>query len=288
MTPEVETFFHKGTNTFTHIVKDPNSSSAAIIDPVLDYQSTSGKTSTEFADRLLDFVARNNLKVEWLLETHIHADHLTAAPYLKEKTGAKTGVGAHIGDVQDTWNSVFNYREGLETDPEIFDCRFEDGERFQIGELDVDVIYTPGHTNVDVTYHMGNIIFVGDTLFMPDFGTGRTDFPGGDARTLYRSIKKLLSLPPETMIYLCHDYLPKGRDEFVAITTVGEEREKNIHISIMNEDEFVEMRESRDSTLAVPALLYPAIQVNIRAGEAPPEEENGVSYIKIPISAVKS
>lgn len=285
MNPEVKTFFHEGTNTFTHIVKDPNSSSAAIIDPVLDYQSTSGKTSTKSADQLLAYVAEHALKVKWLLETHIHADHLTAAPYLKEKTGAKTGVGAHITDVQDTWNSVFNYREGLETNPEIFDQLFEEGSKFQIGSLEVETIYTPGHTNIDMTYLIGSCAFVGDTLFMPDYGTARTDFPGGDARTLYRSIKRLLSLPPETVIYLCHDYLPKGRDEFLSRTTVAEEIEKNIHISVLNEDEFVEMRETRDSNLAVPALLYPALQVNIRAGEAPPPEENGVSYIKIPISS---
>ncbi len=288
MKPDVKTFFHDGTNTFTHIVKDPNSSSAAIIDPVLDYESSSGKTSTVFADKILTYVKSNNLNVEWLLETHIHADHLTAAPYLKEKTGAKTGVGAHISDVQETWNSIFNYHEGMETDPSIFDQLFDDGTRFKIGSLEVEVLYTPGHTNVDITYLIGSSAFVGDTLFMPDYGTARTDFPGGDARTLYRSIKRLLSLPPETVIYLCHDYLPKGRDEYVSTTTVAEEREKNIHISKMSEDEFVEMRESRDSTLATPALLYPSIQVNIRAGEAPPPEENGVSYVKIPISTATS
>lgn len=284
MPPQVETFFHTGTNTFTHIVKDPESSSVAIIDPVLDYDVKSGRTSTEFADKLLAYVAEKELVVEWLLETHIHADHLTAAPYLKEKTGAKTGVGAHIKDVQDTWNSIFNYRDGMETDPDSFDVLFDEGSHFKIGGLDVETLYTPGHTNVDMTYLIGQSAFVGDTLFMPDFGTARTDFPGGDARTLYRSIKRILSLPPETVIYLCHDYLPKGRDEYVCTTTVAEEREKNIHISTMDEDEFVEMREGRDSTLAVPALLYPSIQVNIRAGESPPPEENGVSYIKIPIS----
>lgn len=285
MHPVVETFFHGGTNTFTHIVKDPASSSVAIIDPVLDYDVSSGKTSTPFADKLLAYVAENNLKVEWLLETHIHADHLTAAPYLKEHTGAKTGVGAHINDVQNTWNSIFNYREGLETAPENFDVLFEEGAEFEIGTMKCKTLYTPGHTNVDMTYLIGDSAFVGDTLFMPDFGTARTDFPGGDARTLYRSIKRILSLPPETIIYLCHDYLPKGRDEFKCVTSVAEELEKNIHFSTMSEDEFVEMRESRDGTLAVPALLYPSVQVNIRAGENPPAEENGVSYIKIPISA---
>jgi len=288
MNPQVETFFHDATNTFTHIVKDPNSSSAAIIDPVLDFSPSSGKTSTEAADRLLDHVAENNLEVDWLLETHIHADHLTAAPYLKEKTGAKTGVGAHIADVQDTWNSIFNYREGLETDPGIFDRLFEEGSRFNIGGLEVEILYTPGHTNVDITYLIGTCAFVGDTLFMPDFGTARTDFPGGDARTLYRSIKRLLALPPETVIYLCHDYLPSGRDQFICCTTVAEEKEKNIHIAQLSEDEFVDMRESRDKALSTPALLYPALQMNIRAGQTPPPEENGVSYIKIPLTTGNS
>lgn len=287
MNPDVETFFHEGSHTFTHIVKDPESSSAAIIDPVLDYDSSSGETSTQFADKLLAYVAEKNLEVEWLLETHIHADHLTAAPYLKGKTGATTGVGSHIKDVQDTWNSIFNYHEGLECDPNSFDKLFEEGEHFKIGSLDVETLYTPGHTNVDVTYLMGTYAFVGDTLFMPDFGTARTDFPGGDARTLYQSIKRLLSLPPETTLYMCHDYLPEGRDEFMYMTTVAEELRKNIHIATMSEDEFVEMREGRDVTLAVPALLYPSVQVNIRAGESPPPEENGVSYIKIPITAAK-
>lgn len=286
MRPVVETFFHEGTNTFSHIVKDPNSSSVAIIDPVLDYDVRSGETSTPFADRLLSYVRENNLVVEWLLETHIHADHLTAAPYLKEHTGAKTGVGSHIDDVQDTWNSIFNYKEGLETDPHNFDELFDEGTEFEIGTLKCQTLYTPGHTNVDITYLIGGCAFVGDTLFMPDFGTARTDFPGGDARTLYRSIQRILGLPPETVVYMCHDYLPEGREVYKFKTTVSEELEKNIHISQMSEDEFVEMRESRDVNLAVPALLYPSVQVNIRAGEAPPPEENGVSYIKIPISTV--
>ena len=285
--PEVASFFDPATHTITHVVSDPATGACAVIDSVLDYDAKSGATGTGSADAVIAHIKEHDLTVVWILETHVHADHLTAAPYLKERLGGRTGIGAHIADVQDTWNSVFNYKEGMQTEPELFDHLFEDGETFDIGSMRAEVLYTPGHTNVDVTYLIGDAAFVGDTLFMPDYGTARADFPGGDARRLYRSIHKLLDLPEETRLYLCHDYLPEGRSDFRWQTTVGKEK-ANIHVSGVAEDDFVAMRQARDKTLATPALLYPSLQVNIRAGETPPEEDNGVSYIKIPIKRPRS
>ena len=282
-TPEVKSFFDNATNTVTHVIRDPASNKAAILDPVMDYDPKSGRRSTTSADEVIDYVRAQGLEIEWVLETHVHADHLTAAPYIKEQLGGKIAVGDHISDVQLTWNGIFNYKNGLETDPAIFDHTFHDGDHFNIGELDVEVMYTPGHTAIDLTYIVGEAAFVGDTLFMPDYGTARTDFPGGDAGMLYRSIQKILSLPDHTTLYMCHDYLPKtGRTKYAWETTVGEQK-GNVLVAGMTEAEFVEMREARDKDLATPVLLYPSLQVNIRAGHMPPEEDNGVSYIKVPV-----
>ena len=282
-TPEVKSFFHDMSNTVTHVIRDPASSKAAILDPVMDYDPKSGRRSTASADEVIAYVREKGLEIEWVLETHVHADHLTAAPYIKEQLGGKIAVGDHIGDVQKTWNGIFNYKEGTETDPAIFDHTFHDGDHFNIGGLDVEVMHTPGHTAVDLTYIIGTAAFVGDTLFMPDYGTARTDFPGGDARALYKSIQKILALPDDTTLYMCHDYLPKtGRTNYAWETTVGEQK-ANVLIAGMTEDEFVATREARDKDLATPLLLYPSLQVNIRAGHVPPAEDNGVSYIKVPV-----
>jgi glyoxylase-like metal-dependent hydrolase (beta-lactamase superfamily II) len=254
---------------------------AAVIDPVLDYVQASSKVSTKSADRILQAAIEEGLTIDWVLETHAHADHLSGAPYVKLKTGAKVGIGENIKQVQKIFRPIFNLPD-ISGDGSEFDHLFKEGEHFEIGELDFEVLYTPGHTPACVSYKVGDAVFIGDTLFMPDFGTARADFPGGDARTLYRSIQKLLALPPETRLFVCHDYMPPGRTEFVWETTVGAER-KNIHIAGKTEDEFVAMREARDATLAAPMLLLPSIQTNIRAGKLPPAESNGVSYFKIPV-----
>lgn len=279
----IQSFFDPDTFTVTHVVSDPITRQAAIIDSVLDYDPKSGRTSQVSADRIVDFVRQSGLSVEWLLETHAHADHFSAAPYLKEKLGGKTGIGLHIQDVQTAFKTIFNVAE-MNTDGADFDHLFDDGEGFSIGQLDVRVVHTPGHTPACLSYLVGNDAFVGDTLFMPDYGTARCDFPGGDATTLYRSIKKLLSLPPDTRLHLCHDYPPASRSP-VWVCTVAEQREKNIHVHDgITETEFVSMRTTRDKTLAMPTLILPAIQVNVRAGRLPPVEDNGVSYLKIPLN----
>ena len=283
MYPSVESFFDLQTNTVTHCVWNDETKACAIVDSVLDYDPKSGTTSTESADKVIAFIQSKRLRLEWLLETHVHADHITAAPHVKGMLGGRIAIGENISDVQDTWNNIFNYKEGLETDPEMFDHLFKDGETFEIGNLQARAIHTPGHTNVDMTYLIEDSAFVGDTLFMPDYGTARADFPGGDARQLYQSIQRLLKLPEQTRLYMCHDYLPEGRSDYRWMTTVAEER-KNVHIHGVSEDEFVAMREERDKSLATPTLLYPSLQINIRGGHKPPEEDNGVSYIKIPIS----
>ncbi len=281
--PEVISFFDQETKTVTHVVRDRTSNAVAVIDPVLDIDLKSGRTCTVSADKVIKYIEDNGLKVEWILETHIHADHLTAASYIKSKLGGRTGVGEHIGKVQETWNSIFNYKEGMATDPSIFDHRFKDGEEFSIGNLTGYVLYTPGHTAVDVTYVIGDAVFVGDTLFNPDYGTARTDFPGGDARQLYRSIQKILKLPGDMRVFLAHDYLPaEGRTTYTWETTIAAERE-NVMIKGLSEDEFVALREAKDKTLKTPQLLYPSLQVNIRAGEKPPAEDNKTSYIKVPL-----
>lgn len=285
MTPEVKAFFDEPTNTVSYVVKDPKSQSCAILDSVLDFDPKSGRTSTASADEIIAYVQDNDLKVEWLLETHAHADHLSAAPYIKEKLGGTTAIGSHIKDVQDVFAKVFNVEKGFHTDGSQFEHLFEDGEEFTVGGMTIRAMHTPGHTPACMTYVAGEAAFVGDTMFMPDYGTARADFPGGDARTMYRSIQKILALPDETTLYMCHDYKAPGRDEYKWETTVAEERTKNVHIGAgQTEDEFVQMREARDATLDMPTLILPSVQVNIRAGEMPPAEDNGVSYLKVPIN----
>ena len=287
MNPEIKTFFDEATFTATHVVWDPQTKKAAIVDSVKDYDPKSGRTRTTSADEVIDFVKKQGLTAEWILETHVHADHLTAAPYLQDKLGGKIAIGARINTVQGVFKKVFNAEDDFATDGRQFDKLFEDGETFKIGTLEARVIHTPGHTQACSTYVIGDAAFVGDTLFMPDFGTARCDFPGGDARALYRSIQKILALPPETRIFLCHDYKAPGRDEFVWETTVAEEKAKNIHVHDgISEDDFVKMRTERDKTLEMPVLILPSVQVNMRAGELPPAEDNGVRYLKIPLDAL--
>jgi glyoxylase-like metal-dependent hydrolase (beta-lactamase superfamily II) len=285
--PQVKTFFHEATYTASHIVWDAATHKAAIIDSALDYDPKSGRTASDTAATLVAFVKRQGLDVEWILETHAHADHLTAAPWLKEQLGGNIGIGKHIAAVQETFAKVFNLESGFATDGSQFDRLFADGDTFRIGSLDARVIHTPGHTPACVTYVIGDAAFVGDTLFMPDYGTARCDFPGGDAATLYRSVQKLFALPDETRLFLCHDYKAPGRDAFAWETTVGTEKAKNKHIHDgVSEAEFVKMRSERDATLDMPVLILPSIQVNIRAGHLPPPEDNGVRYLKIPLDVL--
>jgi len=281
--PTIQAFFDEPTNTVSYLVADPETKRAAIVDPVLDYDHASGKASTHSADIILDVAEKERLTVDWVLETHAHADHLSGAPYIKLKTGAKVGIGEHIRDVQKIFRPVFNATD-LSGDGSEFDHLFADGERFKVGSLDVEVMHVPGHTPADIAYKIGDAVFVGDTLFMPDYGTARADFPGGDARTLYRSIKRLLTLSPETRLFMCHDYKAPGRDEYAWETTVADERAHNAHVKDgISEEAFVAMREERDATLAAPHLLMPSIQVNMRAGHLPPADANGVQYLKIPV-----
>jgi glyoxylase-like metal-dependent hydrolase (beta-lactamase superfamily II) len=282
-TPALHAWFDEATNTVTYVVWDPATRRAAIIDPVLDYDHRSGRASHRAADALLGYIADHGLTVDWILETHAHADHLSAAPYLKERTGAPIGIGEHITDVQRTFAPVFGL-DDVSGDGREFDRLFRDGDVFPLGDLQVEVLHTPGHTPACVSYRIGDAVFVGDTLFMPDYGTARADFPGGDARTLYRSIQKLLALPADTRLYLCHDYKAPGRDHYAWQTTVADEKTGNVHVGGgVDEDSFVAMREARDATLSAPALLLPSLQVNIRAGRLPEPESNGRRYLKIPL-----
>ncbi|MEX2449304.1 MAG: MBL fold metallo-hydrolase [Rhodospirillales bacterium] len=282
--PIVETFFDRATYTFTHIVADPGGKQCAIVDSVLDFDPKSGRTKTKSADDVISFVEKHKLTVAWILETHAHADHLTAAPYLKSKLGGKTGIGEHIATVQKTFKKIFNAEPGFATDGSQFDRLFRDGEEFSIGTLTAKVVHTPGHTPACLTYSIGDAAFIGDTLFMPDYGTARADFPGGDAATLYRSIRKILALPPKTRLFLCHDYMPGGR-KVAWETTVAEEKAKNIHVHDgIGEADYVKMRTERDKTLDMPVLILPSIQINMRAGHFPPAEGNGVSYLKLPLN----
>ncbi|MEN6544142.1 MBL fold metallo-hydrolase [Parvibaculum sp.] len=279
---DIRAFFDETTFTVTYLVRDPATGAAAIIDPVLDYDPKSGKVTTASADRLLAAVEETGAKVEWILETHAHADHLSADAYLKAKTGAKTGIGADIGKVQKVFGQLFG--QIAPSDGREFDALFADGDKIPLGQSHFEVLATPGHTPACIAYRIGDAVFVGDTLFMPDYGTARTDFPGGDARTLYRSIKRLLSFPPETRLFMCHDYKAPGRDTYAWETSVAEERARNIHIHDgVSEDDYVAMRETRDAALAAPVLLLPAVQVNIRAGQLPQAEANGQRYLKIPL-----
>lgn len=284
MKADVTAFFDRATNTVSYIVKDPKSHHCVIIDPVLDFDPKRGRTNTHSADQIIDYVKDHRLTVNWILETHAHADHLSAAAYIKETLDGKVAIGEHITGVQKTFKPLFNIETTFKTDGSQFDHLFQDSEEFSIGDLKAQVIYTPGHTAACITYLIGDAAFVGDTLFMPDYGTARCDFPGGDAATLYRSIRKILSLPQTTRLFMCHDYKPPGRSEYVWETTVAEQRAKNIHIHDgISEEKFVEMRTARDKTLDMPVLIIPSIQVNIRAGHFPPTEKNGVCYLKIPI-----
>ena len=284
--PNVQAFFDEATFTITYVVSDPATSRAAIVDPVLDYDAASGRTSTSSADAVIDYVNDNELGVDWILETHVHADHLSGAPYLKERLGGQTAIGAQVTAVQETFKSVFNLVD-LVTDGSQFDRLFSDGDTFAVGDLEGRVLGTPGHTPACITYVIGDSAYVGDTLFMQDFGTARTDFPGGSAAQLYASIQKILSLPDDMRLFMCHDYKAPGRDFFAWETTVAEQRNNNIHINRnVSEQEFVTMREGRDKELGMPKLLLPAIQVNVRAGELPEAEDNNVRYLKIPLDAV--
>ncbi len=281
--PIIRSFFDEPTNTVSYLVADPTTKKAAIIDPVFDYDHNSGEVDTRSVEAMLGAAEEAGNTVEWVLETHAHADHLSGAPFIKAKTRAKIGIGEHIKDVQRIFRPIFNATD-LKTDGSDFDHLFQDGERFKIGELDVEVLYTPGHTPADISYKIEDAVFVGDTLFMPDYGTARADFPGGDAHKLYRSIKRLLALPQETRLFMCHDYKAPGRDTFAWETTVREQRENNVHVKEgVSEDEFVAMRQARDTKLSAPKLLLPSIQVNIRAGKFPPAEANGVRYLTIPV-----
>jgi len=286
MGPNVHAFFDPDTWSLTYIIQDPNSRSCAIVDPVLDYEAASGQTTTESADEVVAKVEAENLTVEWILETHVHADHLSAAPYLQKRLGGKIGIGAHITEVQNIFGNLFNAEPEFHRNGSQFNQLFADGDTFAIGGLTVTAMHTPGHTPACMTYHIGDSLFVGDTLFMPDFGTARCDFPGGNASVLYQSIQRLFTLPPETRIFMCHDYMPNGR-EMRYESTVGEQKKFNIHLHDgISEDEFVTMRSAKDKTLGMPALMLPSVQVNMRAGELPPPEDNGIRYLKIPLDAV--
>ncbi len=285
MNPIVKAFFDETTNTASYVVREPDGSHCAIVDSVLDYDPSSGRTSTNSADEIVSYVRENDLQVDWLLETHAHADHLSAAPYLKRQLGGKTGIGEHICEVQKTFSQLFNLESDFVADGSQFDHLFGDAETFAIGDLSVITMHTPGHTPACISYVSGDTAFIGDTLFMPDYGTARADFPGGDARVMYQSIQKLLTLPDHTRLFLCHDYKATGREEYQWQTTVEQQRHNNIHIGKNSTvEDFISMRTNRDSTLSMPTLLLPAVQVNIRAGELPPAESNGVTYLKIPVN----
>jgi glyoxylase-like metal-dependent hydrolase (beta-lactamase superfamily II) len=286
-TPDVKAFFDEATFTISYVVSDPATKKAAIVDSVLDYDPKSGRTTTDSADAVIAYVREQGLDVDWILETHVHADHLSAAPYLKEQLGGSLAIGRNITVVQNVFGKVFNAGTEFERDGSQFDHLFEDGEQFAIGSIQAKAMHTPGHTPACMTFVIGDAGFVGDTIFMPDFGTARCDFPGGDAAQLYESIQKIFALPDETRLFMCHDYKAPGRDEYAWETTVGEEKARNIHVGAgSSQDSFVKMRTARDATLDMPVLILPSVQVNMRAGEMPPPEDNGVRYMKIPINAL--
>ncbi len=287
MNPEVTAFFDDATNTVSFLIKDPDSPACAIVDSVLDFNYSTGHTDTKSADKIVAYVHDHGLSVEWLLESHVHADHLSAAPYLQERLGGKIGIGANISIVQNTFGKVFNEGTAFQRDGSQFDQLFQEGDRISIGNLEVEVLHTPGHTPACMTYVVGDAAFVGDTLFMPDFGTARCDFPGGSADDLYASIQKILSLPDETRIFVGHDYKAPGRDKFAWETTVAEEKQSNVHIGGGKDAKtFVEMRQKRDSELDLPKLIVPSIQVNMRAGHMPEPDSNGQVYLKVPVNAL--
>ncbi len=279
-------FFDPKTWTVSHVVWDHATRHAAIIDPVLDYEFKSGHTSTTSADRVLAYLAETGLQVDWILETHAHADHLSGARYIQERVGGRIAIGENIREVQATFKKIYNLERNFLPDGSQFDHLFEDGETFRIGEVEATALLVPGHTPADMAYLVDGAVFVGDTMFMPDVGTARADFPGGDAHQLYRSVRRLLALPPQTVIHVCHDYPPAGR-QAAWTTTVAEQRATNIHVKDgIGEDEFVALRTARDATLEVPTLILPSIQVNVRAGQLPPADENGVAYLRIPLNAL--
>lgn len=285
--PQIKSFFDHATNTISYVVHDPATRRAAGIDSVLDYDPAAGRTSFASADTIIAHVKAEALTVDWLLETHAHADHLSAAPYLQEKLGGKIAIGEHIVTVQRNFGKLFNAGSDFQRDGSDFDHLWADGDQFRIGEIPVTVLHVPGHTPADNAYVVGDAVFVGDTMFMPDYGTARADFPGGDARQLFRSLRRILELPPQTRLFMCHDYLPEGRDNYVWETTVADERAHNIHAHDgVDEDAFVAMREARDIALSMPRLIMPSIQVNMRAGHMPAPEDNGIRYLKIPVNAV--
>jgi glyoxylase-like metal-dependent hydrolase (beta-lactamase superfamily II) len=285
--PNVTAFFDEPTFTVSYVVADPDTKACAVVDSVLDYDPASGRTNTGSADEIVAFIRDRGLTLEWILETHVHADHMSAAPYLQKTLGGKIAIGAEIRTVQTVFGKIFNEGTEFQRDGSQFDKLLVDGDTLRIGNMEARAMHTPGHTPACMTYVVGDAAFVGDTMFMPDYGTARADFPGGDARTLFRSIKKVLSLPPETRLFMCHDYKAPGRDEYRWETSVAEERAHNIHVHDgISEDEFVAMREARDATLDMPRLILPSIQINMRAGQLPEPEDNGLRYIKIPLNAL--
>lgn len=285
MTPLVKTFFDEPTFTFSYVVSDPETKRCAIVDSVLDFDYAAGKTGTASADQIVDYVKAEGLTVDWILETHVHADHLSAAPYLKDKLGGQLSIGEHITTVQNVFGKAFNEGSAFQRDGSQFDHLFKDEEQFKIGTIEARAMHTPGHTPACMSYLIGDALFVGDTLFMPDYGTARCDFPGGDAHTLYLSVQKIFSLPDETRMFMCHDYKAPGRDHYLNETTVGEERLHNVHVGEGKcEQEFIKMRTERDATLSMPRLILPSVQVNMRAGHMPEPEENGQSYLKVPVN----
>ncbi|MCC6915489.1 MAG: MBL fold metallo-hydrolase [Rhodospirillaceae bacterium] len=284
--PQIRSFFDTATHSVSYVVSDPATNACVIIDPVLDYDAVSGRTSRRSLDSLLAFIRAEGLTPHWCLETHAHADHVSAGHALRQETGAKIGIGAKIVDVQKTFGALFNMKD-LATDGRQFDRLFADGEEIALGTLKIRVIHTPGHTPACVTYLIGDTAFIGDTMFMPDYGSARADFPGGNAIALYKSVRKILALPGNTRIFCCHDYKAPGRDKYAWETTVAQQRRANLHVRDgVSEDEFVAMRTARDKTLNMPALLIPAIQLNIRAGALPPVEDNGIAYVKVPLNAI--
>jgi glyoxylase-like metal-dependent hydrolase (beta-lactamase superfamily II) len=285
--PVVEAFFDEPTFTASYVVHDPATKRAAIVDSVLDFDAAAGRTSHGSAQNIVDYVKAHGLTVDWLIETHAHADHLSAAPWLQQQLGGKLVIGRDIVTVQNVFGKIFNEGTGFERDGSQFDVLTDDGFTFRLGEIDVIALHVPGHTPADMAYVIGDAVFTGDTLFMPDYGTARADFPGGDARQLYRSIRRLLSLPDETRLFLCHDYKAPGRDNYVWETTVGAERIGNVHVHEgVDEDAFVKMRTERDATLSMPKLILPAVQVNMRGGRLPEPEENGTRYLKLPLDVL--
>lgn len=285
--PEVKAFFDEATFTVTFVVKDPTSTACAVVDSVLDFDYASGRTNTASADAVIAYIRAAGLTVEWILETHVHADHLSAAPYIQQHLGGKIGIGERITVVQNTFGKIFNEGTEFQRDGSQFDRLFTEGDQFSIGALAGHVLHTPGHTPACLTYVIGDAGFVGDTLFMPDFGTARCDFPGGSAEVLYASIQKILALPDETRIFVAHDYKAPGRDTYAWETTVAEEKARNIHVGgATSRDDFVKMRTARDATLAMPRLIIPSLQVNMRAGQMPPAEDDGRTYLKVPVNGL--